>query len=92
MLGVKGSEKISRYEIFRQVPNLHTALALQAIFGVPVAELFAGIYEQAEKETSERAKLLMQKLEREPADRAASRKADLLRAIAITPSINKENP
>jgi transcriptional regulator with XRE-family HTH domain len=92
LLGVKSSEKVCRYEKFQQVPNLQTALALQVIFGVPVAELFAGIYEQAEKETSKRARILMHKMQDDAADRAASRKTDILRAIAITPTINKENP
>src|SRR5207253_866617 len=91
LLGVKSSEKVCLYEKFQHVPNLQTALALQAILGVPVAELFAGIYEQVEKETSEQARLLMRKIQYDAADRAASRKADLLRAITITPTINKEN-
>lgn len=92
LLGVKSGEKVSRYERFEQLPNLQTALALQALFGVPIAELFGGIYEQAEKETSKQARLLMGKMQGEGTDRAASRKADFLRAIAITPDINKENP
>ncbi len=92
MLGVKSGAQVSRCETFQQVPNLQTALALQAMFGVPVAELFAGIYEQAEKETSKRARILMRKMQGTAATQAASRKAELLRAIAITPHINKENP
>ena len=91
LLGVKSGAKVSRYEKFHQVPNLQTALALQALFGVPVAELFAGMYEQAEKETSKRARILMQRMQSVAADQKASRKTDLLRAIAITPNINKEN-
>jgi transcriptional regulator with XRE-family HTH domain len=92
LLGVKRSEKVCRYEKFQQVPNLKTALAFQAVFGVPVAELFAGIYDQAEKEISKRARILMRKMQDEATERVSSRKADLLRAIAITPNINKENP
>ena len=92
LLGVKSGAKISRYETFQREPNLKTALALQALFGVPVAELFAGIYEQVEKETSERARILESKMERAGANKSNARKAQLLRAIAITPDINKENP
>lgn len=91
LLGVKSGEKVSRYERFEQLPNLQTALAFQALFGVPVAELFAGIYEQAEQEVSKQARILMRKMQRKAPDRAASHKADFLRAIAITPDINKEN-
>src|SRR5947208_2045511 len=88
LLGIKSSEKVCRYERFQQVPNLQTALALQAILGVPVAELFAGIYEQAEKETSKQARVLMSTMQYDAEDRAAACKADHLRAIAITPNIN----
>ena len=88
LLGIKSSEKLCRYEKFDYAPNLKTALAFQAILGTPVAELFAGIYEQVEKETAERARILMQNM---PRNQATSRKTDLLRAIAITPTINKEH-
>jgi transcriptional regulator with XRE-family HTH domain len=92
LLGVKSGAKVSRYERLGRVPSLKTALALQALFGVPVAELFAGIYEQVEKETSERARILEGKIQRDATNRSNARKAELLRAIAITPDINKENP
>ena len=92
LLGVKSGANVSRYEKFHQVPNLQTALALQALFGVPVAELFGGIYEQAEKEISKRARILQRRMQDTTANQTASRKADLLRATAITPNINKENP
>jgi transcriptional regulator with XRE-family HTH domain len=92
LLGVKASVKVSQYEMFQRVPSLETALALQAIFGVPVAELFAGIYEKVEKEISNRAKILDSKLQNDPAGQTTSRKIELLRAIAITPYINEENP
>jgi len=91
LLGAKASVKISQYEMFQRVPNLETALAFQAILGVPVAELFAGIYEQVEKETSKRAKILASMLQNNTVGQTTSRKTDLLRAIAITPDINKEN-
>lgn len=92
LLGFKSWAQVSRCETFQQVPNLQTALALQALFGAPVAELFAGMYEQAEKEASKRARILMRKMQGAAATQAALRKADILRAIAVTPNINKENP
>lgn len=92
LLGVKNRDKVSRYELYKRLPNLQTALALQALFGTPVAELFAGIYEQVEKETSKRARILSGKMEGAKENKSDSRKAELLRAIAITPDINKENP
>jgi transcriptional regulator with XRE-family HTH domain len=89
LLGCKSAAKVSRYERFERLPSLKTALAYQAILGVPVAKLFAGMYEQVEKEASKRAKELARKLER--SGQMSTRKRDLLRAIEITPSINKEN-
>ena len=50
------------------------------------------MYEQAEKEASKRARILMRKMQGAAATQAALRKADILRAIAVTPNINKENP
>jgi len=92
LLGINSGAKVSRYETFQGVPSLKTALALQSLFGVPIAELFAGIYERVEKETSKRAQILEHKMEHATANNSASRKSQLLRAIAITPDINKENP
>jgi len=44
LLGCRSGAKVSRYERFARQPTLQTALAYEAIFGVPVRELFAGIY------------------------------------------------
>ncbi len=92
LLGCKSEAKISKYENSERLPSLKTALMYEAVFGVPVAELFAGIYQQAEKETSKRARDLMPKLEQDNSNRKTTRNADLLRAVAVTPEINKENP
>ena len=91
LLGGKSNSKISEYETFQRVPNLKTALAFQALFGTPVAELFSGIYQDVEKEVSRKAAILQQKMQNKASDRASKRKADLLRAIKVTPDINKEN-
>jgi transcriptional regulator with XRE-family HTH domain len=61
LLGVKGESKgskVSRNEDPEYVPGLHTAIAYAVIYGKPVRELFAGVYEQIEQEISERAKVL----------------------------------
>jgi transcriptional regulator with XRE-family HTH domain len=61
MLGLKGADKgikVCRDEKLVREPNLQMALAYEAIYGKPVRELFAGLYEQIEKEVSERAKIL----------------------------------
>lgn len=92
LLGIKDSAKISKYEKFQQLPSLETALACQALFNIPVAELFAGIYEQVEKKTSKQAGILQRKMQKAKSNRVSARKAEFLRAVEVTPDINKENP
>ena len=61
MLGFKGEDKgikVCRDEKFAREPNLQMALAYEAIYGRPVRELFAGLYQQVEQEVAERAKIL----------------------------------
>ena len=54
--------KASRYERFARIPSLETALAYEVIFGVPVRELFAGVYERAERATARRVRLFSKKI------------------------------
>jgi len=61
LVGTKGMEKgikVSRDENNAREPSLQTALAYEAIYGIPVCELFAGLYEQVERQVGERAKIL----------------------------------
>jgi transcriptional regulator with XRE-family HTH domain len=61
LLGVNGMDKaikVSRDENSARKPSLQFALAYEAIYGTPVRELFAGLYEQMEQKVAERAKLL----------------------------------
>jgi len=70
LLGVKGMDKggkVSRDENYSRVPTLETALAYEAIYGKPVRELFAGLYEQIAQEVSSRAKILSYR-KKEPPD------------------------
>ena len=63
LLGSKTGGKISRYECQARVPLLKTALACEAIFGVPVRTLFRGMYETIEEQVIKQAYLLYQELE-----------------------------
>jgi transcriptional regulator with XRE-family HTH domain len=54
LLGCQNGAQVSRYEKRKRVPPLQTALACEAVFGVPVAELFAGMRESVEKEIRRR--------------------------------------
>ena len=61
LLGVKGMDrggKVSRDENSSRTPNLETALAYEAMYGKPIRELFAGLYEQVAQEVFSRAKIL----------------------------------
>jgi hypothetical protein len=61
LLGVQGMDranKVSRHENFARMPTLETALAYEAMYGRPVSELFAGLYEQAAQQVFARAKVL----------------------------------
>ena len=61
MVGINGEGKgikVCRDEKFSREPDLRTALAYEAIYGRPVRELFAGLYEQIEEEVAGRANVL----------------------------------
>jgi hypothetical protein len=61
LLGITGmhkGNKVCRDEKCARAPSLQDALAYEAIYGRPVRELFAGLYQQAEQEVAARAKLL----------------------------------
>ena len=69
MLGFKGEDKgikVCRDEKFAREPSLRMALAYEAIYGQPVRELFAGLYEEIEREVAERAKILTYRIDRKP--------------------------
>jgi transcriptional regulator with XRE-family HTH domain len=62
LIGSESGTQISRYEKRRRLPTLRTALALQCIYGVPVAELFAGIFQSVDAEMQARTRKLATKL------------------------------
>ncbi|MDR3413259.1 MAG: hypothetical protein P4L87_20285 [Formivibrio sp.] len=64
LLGMKGMDKqnkVSRDESYSRVPTLESALAYEAIYGKPIRELFAGLYEPIAQEVFSRAKILSYK-------------------------------
>ena len=60
LLGCEHGTKISRYERERRTPTFEAILALEAVFGVPIRELFAGRFHQVEQSVVERARELIQ--------------------------------
>ncbi|MCW5976483.1 MAG: helix-turn-helix transcriptional regulator [Bryobacteraceae bacterium] len=54
LLGCANGSKVSRYEQRKRTPTLETALAYEAIFRVPVRDLFAGVFAAIERKTLKR--------------------------------------
>ena len=50
LLGSMNGAQLSRYEKRHTLPPLRTALAYQAIFKIPVAELFAGVRNSVDRD------------------------------------------
>lgn len=64
LLGGQSGTKVSRYEQSARLPSLETALAFEAILGVPTRELFAGAFAKVEKSAKARAETLTEKISR----------------------------
>ena len=90
LLGCRTGTKVSRYERFARKPALETALAYRAIFGAPVEDVFAGVYQKVEKRISSRAQFLTRKLNRATPDRMATRKLEILQAITSGSGIESD--
>jgi DNA-binding XRE family transcriptional regulator len=81
LLGAAGGTKVCRHERADRPPSLQTALAYQAIFGVPVHELFPQDYRAAVASVRGRAAQLSRSVARQPDDRKTPFKQRLLAAV-----------
>ena len=81
LLGCRSGAKVSRYELSARIPTLHVILAYEVIFQKPVSELFAGLYDRAERQTRRNMRLLLGRLKRRRGDPALARKIANLRAV-----------
>jgi transcriptional regulator with XRE-family HTH domain len=89
LLGIKGmhkGNKVCRDEKFTRAPSLPDALAYEAVYGRPVRELFAGLYQQAELEVAARAKLLNFRKARKPDQRKQQALIHLAQKASVNPS------
>jgi transcriptional regulator with XRE-family HTH domain len=82
LLGCQSGTKLSRYERLCRQPNLQTAFACQAIFGIPAHEIFPGMYAEVEQSIAKRARQLSKRIEAQDLGGVANQKLALLRAIA----------
>ena len=90
LLGIGGmgkGEKVCRDENFVREPSLQDALTYEAIYGHPVRELFAGLYQQAERDVKTRAKILTFRKVRKP----DARRQQAIIQLAIQASVNPSN-
>ena len=94
LIGAGCGTKVSRHERSSRPPSLQTALAYQAIFSVPVHELFPEDYRHAVTAVKGRAAALSRSVAHRPADRKAPFKQRLLASAvadaAVSPSHNHE--
>lgn len=67
LLGCETGAQVSRYEKRKRVPPLRTALACEAVFGIPVSELFGGVRQTVGTEIDRRLNQLRSRLESQPA-------------------------
>ena len=81
LLGSHGPTKVSRYERSGRIPDLKTIFAYEAIFQKPARELFAGIYDRAERETRRKVRQLVSRLRKRMESPALARKIAALRAL-----------
>lgn len=83
LIGHENAHGISRYESFRQIPDLLSALAYEVIFDVPARDLFAGVFNEVELKTQNRAYLLARKLEARGPTSALANKIERLHLIYL---------
>ena len=62
LLGCQSPATVCQYEARKREPDLRTAFAYQVVFGVPLEELFPGIFGQVEEDVISRADRLAKQL------------------------------
>ena len=85
--GMSKGAKICRDENFAREPSLQDALAYESIYGRPVSELFAGLYQQAARDVKGRAKFMLYRKVRKP----DQRRQQAIIHLADQASVNSSN-
>lgn len=81
LLGSNSGTKVSRYERGIRSVSLETALAYEAIYGVPISAAFEGRFQKIRQTVKRRSRLLAKKLQDNPATSLLSKKRETLAAI-----------
>ena len=91
LLECEADKSISRHETFSRVPSLETALAYEAIYGVPIRELFAGMFEEVDQKIAKQRRRLIEQLDAaEPARLADQQRGALIIAKLEHYSLTKK--
>ena len=85
VLGLENGASVSRHESGARLPDLRTALAYAALYGVPVAELYAEEYRVIREEITSRAESLIEKVRAEASSPSKERKLQVLEDLAGRP-------
>src|SRR5262249_42291504 len=83
LLGWQSGAKVSKFERFVWQPSLPVACAYQVMFNTPVSELFDGIFQEAQRRTVQRARIMLLSLDRAKLDRVTLRKIRTLQEIIV---------
>lgn len=81
LLGCQHGAKVSRYERNARQPGLETAVAYEVLFGVPLRELFGGLFEKVEATILKRARVLARKLSAASPTSLTAQRLDQLRPL-----------
>jgi transcriptional regulator with XRE-family HTH domain len=90
LLGIGGmykGAKVCRDENFAREPSLREALAYEVMYGRPVSELFAGLFQQARQDVTARAKFMQHRKVRKPNPRGR----ESIIQLADQSSVNQTN-
>jgi transcriptional regulator with XRE-family HTH domain len=82
LLGESSRHSVSHYERALAEPSLQAAIACEIVFGEPIAELFAGVYDEVELSVIMRTHRLIALVERSDPAPIVEHKLASLRRIA----------
>lgn len=91
LLGLVNGSKVSRYERYKRLPTLETALAYEVIFRVSVRDLFAGLFGRIEKKILKRVGRLGKQLLARPETPLVNAKLEALAVTLRGIQLNDEN-
>ncbi len=88
LLGARTGSRVSRHERYERRPALETALAYEAIFETPVAELFAGLKHEVNEATLARVAELLDGIDLKRLHLQAARKVEHLGLLVDAPALS----